>query len=137
MKKIMLILTLLISVFTFAQTEALTTWENCAIEGDWITDELMSNNPEVYEQILVLVIDKSKKLSYKPSSSWIHREINRQCFAIKSIGQWIGLVGGVESTGYQKRIDPIMHNHMVFITQYNQLRTDYGSLYKAEFLPEE
>jgi len=136
MRKKILFLALLISVCAFAQKEALTTWENCAIEGDWITDKLMSDAPEVYEEILVLTIHKSKKLSYEPSSSWIHREINRQCFALKSIGNWIGMVGGVESTGYKKRIDPIMHNHMVFINQYNQLITDYASLYKAEFLPE-
>lgn len=137
MKKLLLTIALINSIFFFAQTEELTTWENCAIEGDWITDEIMTNSPDVYEEILVLVIDKSKKLSYKPSSSWIYREINRQCFALKSISEWIAMFGGVEAVNYQKRIEPIIHKHMVFISQYNQLSTDYGSLYKAEFLPEE
>jgi hypothetical protein len=137
MKKLLTTLALLVSLFTFAQTEPLTTWENCAIDGGYITDGMMSNNPEIYEQILVLVIYKSKKLGYNPSSSWIHREINRQCFALKMTSQWINMVGGVKSSAYKDRVDANLASHMVFISQYQELFTDWGSLYQTEFLPKD
>jgi len=136
-KKILLIVTLLISLLSFSQAEPMITWENCSTEGDMITDKLMSDNPKLYEQILVLVVYKSKKLGYVPSSNWIHREINRQCFALKAIGQWISIVGGVKTSAYKERVEGNLSRHMIFIQQYGELLSDYGSLYKAEFLPKE
>jgi hypothetical protein len=135
MKKILIIFTLFLSVSATAQTEVMTTWENCAIDGGYITDEIMSNNPGIYEQILVLVIYKSKNLGYNPSMSWIHREINRQCFALKACSQWTNMMGGPESQAYKDRFKANLSSHMVFISQYQELFTDWGSLYQAEFLP--
>lgn len=136
-KGIILISILFISHLSFAQSEAVITWENCSIEGVGITNKLMENKPDVYKDILVLVVYKSKKLGYVPSSNWIHREINRQSFAHVTIFNWVKMVGGVNTEVYKNRVDKNLMDNMVFIPQFKKFFLDHGSLYKEEFLPQE